>query len=222
LLGSYQDPQKESSVTTETVSRVLLPLLFAAFLVLDLALPLARLRRTAGTWGVPLLHTRDRRERAVSAVLVLIAVALAVGTVRFALFGPAGVGAAVPPAPVTLAGYALLVASVALIALAQQQMGASLRVGIAPEATALVSGGLFRWVRNPIFLGMLVWLAGIVLVAPGVWSVSLWLAGAAAIGLQTRLEEQHLRARHGEAYLAYASRVGRFLPGVGRLPAGGR
>lgn len=209
-------------MSIETVSRVALPLLFAAFLVLDLALPLARLRRTAGTWGVPLLHTRDRRERAVSGVLVLIALALALGTVRFALFGAAGVGAGVPPAPVTFAGYGLLVGAVVLIALAQRQMGASLRVGNAPEATALVSGGLFRWVRNPIFLGMLLWLAGIVLVAPGVWSVSLWLAGAAAISLQTRLEEQHLRTRHGEAYLAYASRVGRFVPGVGRLSTGGR
>jgi protein-S-isoprenylcysteine O-methyltransferase Ste14 len=206
----------------ESLSRVLLPVLIAAFVALDLLLPLARLRRTAGTWGVPLLRTRDRRERAVSLALLLIGFAVALGTARFALFGAAGVGASVPPAPVAIGGFGLLIAALAVIAVAQRQMGASLRVGIAPEATALVSGGLFRWVRNPIFLGMLLALAGIVLVAPGVWSASVWLAGAAAIGLQTRLEEQHLRARHGEAYLAYASRVGRFLPGLGRLSAPGR
>jgi protein-S-isoprenylcysteine O-methyltransferase Ste14 len=36
--------------------------------------------------------------------------------------------------------------------------------------------------------------------------------------LQTRLiEEPYLGAIHGERYAAYAARVGRFLPGIGRL-----
>ena len=203
----------------ETFYRIALPALLAAFLAVDLVLPLARLRRTEGTWGVPLLRTRDRRERAVSLALALVALTLVVGVARFGLFGPAAVGASAPPAPVALAGLGLLALALALVACAQRQMGASLRVGIAAEPTALVRTGLFRWVRNPIFLGMLLGLAGVVLVAPSPWSVAVWLAGAAAIGVQTRLEEEHLRARHGEAYLAYASRVGRFLPGVGRLAA---
>jgi len=201
----------------ETFYRIALPALLAAFLVVDLVLPLARLRRTAGTWGVPLLRTRNRRERAVSLALALAVLALVVGVARFGLFGPGAVGAGVPPAPVAFAGLGLLALAIALVALAQRQMGASLRVGIAPEPTALVREGLFRWVRNPIFLGMLLGLAGVVLVVPAPWSVAVALAGAAAIGVQTRLEEEHLRARHGEAYRAYASRVGRFFPGVGRL-----
>jgi protein-S-isoprenylcysteine O-methyltransferase Ste14 len=209
-------------MSSETFYRIALPALFVAFLVVDLLLPLARLRRTAGTWGVPLLRTRNRRERVVSLALTLVVLVLAVGVARFGLVGPAAVGARVPPAPVAFAGLGLLALAIALVALAQRQMGTSLRVGLAAEPTALVSEGLFRWVRNPIFLGMLLGLAGVVLVAPAPWSVAVWLAGAAAIGVQTRLEEQHLRARHGEAYLAYASRVGRFFPGVGRLRARGR
>jgi protein-S-isoprenylcysteine O-methyltransferase Ste14 len=201
----------------ETLFRIALPALLAAFLVVDLVLPLARLRRTAGTWGVPLLRTRNRRERAVSLALTLAVLALVVGVARFGLFGPGAVGAGVPPAPVAFAGLGLLALAIALVALAQRQMGASLRVGIAPEPTALVREGLFRWVRNPIFLGMLLGLAGVVLVAPASWSVAAALAGAGAIAVQTRLEEEHLRARHGEAYRTYASRVGRFFPGVGRL-----
>jgi protein-S-isoprenylcysteine O-methyltransferase Ste14 len=100
-------------------------------------------------------------------------------------------------------------------------MGASLRVGLPSEPTALVSAGLFRWVRNPIFLGMLLALGGVVLVAPSLWSAAVWLAATAAIAYQVRLEESHLRARHGAAYLSYAARVGRFLPGVGRLRSDG-
>jgi protein-S-isoprenylcysteine O-methyltransferase Ste14 len=45
-------------------------------------------------------------------------------------------------------------------------------------------------------------------------------AGAlfAALELQTRaVEEPYLLRTHGEAYAAYAARVGRFVPGLGRL-----
>ncbi len=41
------------------------------------------------------------------------------------------------------------------------------------------------------------------------------MAGVA--GGQTRAAEEHLTAMHGERYCAYAARVGRFAPGVGRL-----
>ncbi|MHC4447722.1 MAG: hypothetical protein ACYSXF_08095 [Planctomycetota bacterium] len=39
-----------------------------------------------------------------------------------------------------------------------------------------------------------------------------------AVGGQTRAEEEHLAAMHGDPYRTYAARVGRFVPGVGRLP----
>jgi protein-S-isoprenylcysteine O-methyltransferase Ste14 len=39
-----------------------------------------------------------------------------------------------------------------------------------------------------------------------------------ALELQVRVvEEPYLRRTHGAAYTDYASRVGRFVPGVGRL-----
>jgi protein-S-isoprenylcysteine O-methyltransferase Ste14 len=201
----------------ETASRLILPALLAAFLLVDLVLPLARLRRSAGTWGVPLLRTRDPFERGVGLAMLFILVALVVGVARFCLLGAVAAGAEVPPAFLAGAGLALLAAGVIVVAVAQLHMGASLRVGIDSEPTALVRRGLFRWVRNPIFLGMLLALAGVVLVVPAAWSLAVWLAAALAIGVQTRLEERHLRERHGEAYLSYAERVGRFVPGVGRL-----
>ena len=45
-----------------------------------------------------------------------------------------------------------------LTVLAQLQMGASWRVGIDDRPTELVTGGLFRVVRNPIFTALLVFL----------------------------------------------------------------
>jgi len=37
------------------------------------------------------------------------------------------------------------------------------------------------------------------------------------LSLETRLEEEHMLAIHGDAYRAYARRVGRFFPTIGRL-----
>lgn len=207
-------------MTLETALRILLPALLAAFAGVDALWPLLRLRRTTGTWGVPIARDPDPRERALGFAMLLIVVALVVGTARFAWSGAAAIGARVPAPAVAGAGLALLAAGIAVVAVAQRQMGASLRVGLPAEPTALVSRGLFGWTRNPIFLGMLLALAGVVLVAPGIWSVSVWLAAATAIGIQTRLEERHLCARHGDAYRSYAARVGRFLPGIGRLERG--
>jgi protein-S-isoprenylcysteine O-methyltransferase Ste14 len=60
-------------------------------------------------------------------------------------------------------------------------------------------------------------LASVVLIAPGACRVVLWIAAFAAIGWQTRLEERHLLALHGNVYRRYAGRTGRFLPAVGLL-----
>ncbi|MBK6705644.1 MAG: hypothetical protein IPG56_19020 [Caulobacteraceae bacterium] len=48
------------------------------------------------------------------------------------------------------------ISAVALIALAQFQMGASWRIGVPASGPGpLVARGLFRWSRNPIFVGMI-------------------------------------------------------------------
>jgi protein-S-isoprenylcysteine O-methyltransferase Ste14 len=59
---------------------------------------------------------------------------------------------------------------------------------------------------------MFVVLAGFVLLLPG-WPAILTVAGTVAgIRLAVAKEEVHLAAVYGEAYRAYTSRVGRFVP----------
>lgn len=117
-------------------------------------------------------------------------------------------------------GFVLMVAGFALTVAAQLQMGDAWRIGVDPaERTALVAHGLFAHVRNPIFTSMLLASLGLVLAVPNVLAVAGFLALVVAIQLQVRrIEEPHLTAAHGEAYRTYARHVGRFLPGLGRLP----
>lgn len=116
-------------------------------------------------------------------------------------------------------GLVLAVGGIAATFRAQIAMGASWRIGVDPnERTELVMDGPFALVRNPIFAAMLPTALGLTLLVPS-WVAILGLVGlVVALELQVRVvEEPYLLKAHGRAYAAYAARVGRFFPGVGRL-----
>ena len=121
-------------------------------------------------------------------------------------------------AALAAAGVVLSVVGLIGVVWSQAAMGESLRIGVDPsERTALVSGGPFRFVRNPIYSAMLVYVTGVALMVPNPASVVALVLLAIAIDLHVRLvEEPYLMATHGESYSSYAARVGRFVPGVGR------
>lgn len=106
---------------------------------------------------------------------------------------------------------------------AQGEMGDSWRVGVdEAEETALVTRGLFHWVRNPIFTFVLLSLVGLVLALPTGISLLATALAATGIELQVRaVEEPYLRKVHGAAYEDYCTRTGRFVPGVGRTSTTG-
>jgi protein-S-isoprenylcysteine O-methyltransferase Ste14 len=98
-------------------------------------------------------------------------------------------------------------------------MGASWRIGVASsERTALVTGGPFRWVRNPFFTGMaLVAVGTTVSSMTGLGAVATAILFATIVVQVRRVEEPYLLAAFGDEYVAYGSRTGRFVPGIGRL-----
>lgn len=109
-------------------------------------------------------------------------------------------------------GWALLLGSLAWIAVAQATMGASWRVGIDRSVrTALIRTGPFAISRNPIFLGMRVNLLGLFLVLPNAATLGFLIAGEVLMQVQVRLEEQHLQLMHGDAYNGYCRQVGRWI-----------
>jgi protein-S-isoprenylcysteine O-methyltransferase Ste14 len=118
-----------------------------------------------------------------------------------------------PPGPWALAvgvGFAIP-ASVALLAVLHFRRA---RTSPFPwdASNALVTGGPYRYTRNPMYLG----LAALVLSAAG-FSGSLWPALTLPISIvlvvvfAIRPEERYLEARFGDAYRAYRARVRRWL-----------
>ena len=109
-------------------------------------------------------------------------------------------------------GWALLIASLVWLVVAQTQMGCSWRIGIDNRhRTELVQHGLFRRSRNPIFLAMRVNLLGLFLIFPSAVTSALLIAGEILMQVQVRLEEAHLSNLHGAAYDAYRAKVRRWL-----------
>ncbi|MCP2242482.1 methyltransferase family protein [Lentzea aerocolonigenes] len=115
-------------------------------------------------------------------------------------------------------GAVLAVGGIAATLAAQRAMGTSWRIGVdQAEATTLVTHGLFAHVRNPVFTAMITTGVGLALLAPNVIALGALVALVLAIEIQVRVvEEPYLLRTHGEVYKAYASRAGRFLPGLGR------
>jgi protein-S-isoprenylcysteine O-methyltransferase Ste14 len=139
------------------------------------------------------------------------------------LLAVTGVVPADPHPVAAVVGLVLAVAGFVATLSGQAGMGASWRIGVDPgERTDLVTTGVFGHVRNPIFTAMALAQFGMLLLVPTWIGVAALVGLVAAVELQVRaVEEPYLRRVHGDAYVAYAVRTGRFIPGIGRsLPAG--
>ena len=108
---------------------------------------------------------------------------------------------------VFLAGVGAMVAFAA-----QMSMGSSWRVGVAEGATgALVSGGLYRFSRNPTFVGQFMLLAGVGLAVPAVPTLFAPMLFLWAAATQVRSEETALRQALGRDYEHYLNTVPRWI-----------
>ncbi len=89
------------------------------------------------------------------------------------------------------------------------------RASAGDRPQALVnSGGLYRWVRHPMYLGDCLLYAGMALLMPHPLSALLLLIGCAALVLQAKAEDDHLAALFGESFVRWQQRSGLLLPGM--------
>jgi len=178
-----------------------------------------QVRRTGAT-GMMLFRSGRRAQNVRDALFMVVVLTIVAQAVTVAV-APDALARhyAVPPGTVArVTGAALVFGAVGLLVAAQLDLGASWRIGIEEGARpGLVTTGFYRFCRNPIFLFMLLALAGLTLLVP-TW-LSLVLLAGTVVGIREQVveEEAYLLRTYGDAYRAYARRVGRFLPGMGRL-----
>jgi protein-S-isoprenylcysteine O-methyltransferase Ste14 len=109
-----------------------------------------------------------------------------------------------PPSPWTasrIAGLIILIAGSTLLTFARIQLGNSF--SFRPQATQLVTHGLYARIRNPVYVFSTILLAGLVLYLNRPYLFSLFLILIPLQILRAHAEGRVLEARFGEQYRQY-------------------
>ena len=93
-----------------------------------------------------------------------------------------------------------------------RRMGDDWRMDIGARKTNLVTDGLFRRVRHPIYAFSMLLMVCSALIAPTLPMIAIALLHLALMNVKARNEERHLTAVHGDSYSQYVARTGRFFP----------
>lgn len=113
----------------------------------------------------------------------------------------------------SILGATLIGTSVALVSQAFQRMRrAGTNVNPTEPATVLVTEGPFNYTRNPLYLSMTLFYAGVSILVNALWAMLLLPAVLFVInrGVIYR-EERYLERKFGEQYKQYKERVRRWL-----------
>ena len=113
------------------------------------------------------------------------------------------------------AGIPLLIAIAAFLytLVCWRKMGKSWRMGIDPnETTELIVAGPYAYVRHPIYTLSIVLMLCTMLILPTPLMLVVGVLHITFLVWEARREEQYLVHVHGEPYIRYLERVGRFIP----------
>ena len=120
-----------------------------------------------------------------------------------------------PASPLKVLGMSVTLVGVALLVVCIWEFARSGRGTLSPAdpPRELVVRGLYRYVRNPMYLSVSVTLLGEALFAGSRSLVIYWAIWFAVVNLFVMgYEEPELKRRFGDGYRGYAERVGRWLP----------
>jgi protein-S-isoprenylcysteine O-methyltransferase Ste14 len=120
------------------------------------------------------------------------------------------VPAAIPAAWLGGAVFALALALFAWAVITMTRAGSNVPTN--RPTTAIVEAGPYRFTRNPIYLGMMLSLAGLAIAFDSLWSLAMLVLFFLVIryGVVAR-EEVYLERKFGDAYRNYRARVWRWL-----------
>ena len=110
-----------------------------------------------------------------------------------------------------LGTVALVLAGVSIV-WGEISLGRSFRVALPESRQPLVTHGIYRFTRNPLALSVHLLALGVLLLAPSGLALSSLVLNVIAYESKIRIEEAYLREAHGDEYVAYCERTGRYLP----------
>jgi protein-S-isoprenylcysteine O-methyltransferase Ste14 len=120
--------------------------------------------------------------------------------------------------PLVRTGVLMIGVGLLVVLRAQIDMGASWRIGIDRSTRpGLVTHGLYRLSRNPIYSGAFIVVIGFVFLMPTALSILILCALVLSARAHVVREERYLTETYGPEFQQYAARVGRFVPGTGLL-----
>lgn len=106
---------------------------------------------------------------------------------------------------------ALLLPGTLITSVSFYHLGASLKVGLPQQETTLKTKGLYRFSRNPLYLGVYLITIASVLYFPDLLNTVLAVTGIAVHHMITLSEEKFLAQRFGHAYEDYKKKVRRYI-----------
>ena len=113
---------------------------------------------------------------------------------------------------ISFGGISLLMASFCWTIIAVNQMSNSWRIGLDREnKTELITTGLFKHSRNPVFFGMAISMIGIFMMLPNAVTLLSCLLYITFANIQIELEEEFLVTSFGEEYVNYKTKVKRWI-----------
>lgn len=124
-----------------------------------------------------------------------------------------------PLPPVPRASAVLIAGSgVGIAVVSSTSLGKGLTALPLPnERAELRTGGLYRYVRHPIYTGVLTAAIGRTVLLRNRWAVPVSAGLVALLAVKSRFEETHLRSRF-PGYEEYARGTPRFLPSISARP----
>ena len=109
-------------------------------------------------------------------------------------------------------GIVLSFGGLAFAFIGQLQMGNAWRTGIDEKIkTELITHGLFKYSRNPIYLGLLISILGFFLMAPNALSLCCLVLAYPSVEIKIRFEEEHMEKMHSVEFEKYKKKVRRWV-----------
>ena len=119
------------------------------------------------------------------------------------------------PRAVQLLGGGLLVVGLVVVFAASRTLGSALTPTPEPRDDQMRTDGPYRYVRHPIYSGVLIIVLGLVVRAGSIPSLVVGAVTVAFFHAKARWEERRLAVRYPD-YPAYAATTGRFVPRLRR------